>query len=160
MIVQKIGGIDLTMDYNEKNGFSEVDAANMRKNMTEIAIYIYLYSFGMMLKNLVGDDEEDEIKWVRNFLINQGNRLETDILFYTNPMELDQLMKQIVPAMSLLTDAKKWFEAVHRQFDGRPDMMSGPFEGENILLRRSMENIPLGTQYYKVRKNALYLMEL
>jgi hypothetical protein len=36
--------------------------------------------------------------------------------------------------------------------------MSGPFEGENILVRRSLENIPLGTQYYKIRKNMLYVM--
>lgn len=159
LITQNIGSTDLSMDYNETNGFTEVDAANMRKNMTELAIYIYLYSFGAIMKSVLEDLPEKE-KLVLTFLINQGNRLETDILFYTNPLEFRTLVKQIIPAMSLVDDARKWFDALYRQFDGRENMMSGPFEGENILLRRSLENIPLGTQYYKMRKNAKYVMDM
>jgi hypothetical protein len=157
LIGQSVFGQDLSQQYSEDTGFSEVDAANMRKNMSELAIYIYLYSFGMMMKAGL-DDSEEKAKLALNFLINQGNRLETDILFYSNPMELRTLFKQLIPALSLVDDATKWFDAVHRQFDGNPNMMSGPFEGENILVRRSLENIPLGTQYYKIRKNMLYVM--
>lgn len=159
LITQNIGSMNLEMEYDSSKGFTEVDAANMRKNMTEMAIYVYLYSFGMILKMLAGDDDDDEWKLVTNYLINQGNRLETDLLFYSNPLEARKLTKQIAPVLSLMEDLQSWGDAVYRQFDGRPDLMSGPFKGENILIKESMEMIPFGVQYYRTRKTFNYIFE-
>jgi hypothetical protein len=114
--------------------FTAVDAANMRKNMTELYIMVTLIGMGLFLKAMMADDdEEDEEKSnTAVFLLNQTIRLRTDISFYTNPLEAEKLTKMAVPAASLIADVKSFVSDVGVLFneDEEDDVFeSGPFKG-------------------------------
>lgn len=139
----------------EEAGFSEVDAENMRKNLTEISLYIALMMLGLGLK-MFGDDDDEEKPFkfaLYNYFVNIGNRFQTDILFYSSPMEAEKLVQSIIPVMSLVTDVTRWFDAVGRQFsEDTRDIQSGPMEGMNWLFRRTLEITPGGASVIKVKK--------
>lgn len=86
--------------------FSAVDAANMRKNMTELYLMLGLMGMALFLKALVGDDDEEK-QMVTNFLLNQTIRLRTDIGFYTNPLEFEKLTKTAVPMAQVVQDVHR-----------------------------------------------------
>lgn len=101
----------MNTDFKETM-FDETDAANMRKNLTEIVLMMSLTGLGLLLKNFAFDDDDDEekqadLKFVTMFMLNQMNRLQTDIMFYTNPMEFQKLNRQALPLFTLVTDASK-----------------------------------------------------
>lgn len=86
--------------------FSAVDAANMRKNMTELYLMLGLMGMALFLKALAGDDDDEE-QVVTNFLLNQTIRLRTDIGFYTNPLEFEKLTKTAVPMAQVVQDVHR-----------------------------------------------------
>lgn len=148
--------IGMNTKYDEK-GFSETDAANMRRNLTELVVLMNLMGLGLLLRAVAGTDDEDEKPYILplNFAINQLNRLETDILFYTNPKEADRLLKSPIPIMALVTDTYDLAHAIGRQFD--PDlrtMQSGPMEGWNAFAKEGMEWLPFANQVPRLVKNA------
>ena len=126
--------------------FNEVDAANMRKNMTELYVLMAVVGLGLLIA-AGGDDEDEEKTIAANFLINQMNRMQTDISFYTNPIEAEKLTKTAVPMAALVTDASDWFSQVGKFFnddeDGEDDFFqSGAFKGQSKLLIQTGELIP------------------
>jgi hypothetical protein len=72
-------------------------------------------------------------------------RLETDIAFYTNPLEFEKLTKTAVPMAQLVDDTRKWFVDVFNLFDGDPEndvFRSGIFKDNSKLLVHTGELIP------------------
>jgi len=90
-------------------GFSETDAANLRKNLTEIVVFLTVNALGLLLKAGLGDDDEDKknLKYIIYPMINSMNRVETDLMFYTSPLSFQALQKNTIPAFSIVTDAQK-----------------------------------------------------
>jgi len=132
--------------FNEK--FTEVDAANMRKNMTELYLLVSIMGAGLLLTSMAGGDNEDEKKknWKINFLINQASRLSTDIQFYTNPLELEKLTKAAIPATSLLQKTTIFLNDAKNLLDDDLDndtFQSGPFKGDSKLGVHGRDVIPL-----------------
>ena len=153
---RKMIGLDTKFDER----FDEVDAANMRKNLSELVIYMSLYSVGLLLKYAGDEDDDEKPNLVLNFLINQGNRLQTDILFYTNPMEFERLTKSTLPVMDVVTDSFLWLDAVARQLDPeKRNVKSGTFKGMNWLLRESLEMTPGTAQALRLWKNMQTVMK-
>jgi len=143
--------------YDEA-GFSEVDAANMRKNLNELIMLMSVYALGLLLSNFSDDDDKNENLFMVNFLINQNNRLQTDILFYSNPIEFERLTKSALPIMNLVQEAGQWFNAAGRQFGDKPNVQTGPFKDMNWLLRETLEMTPgpaQGMRLYKTVENVL-----
>lgn len=108
--------------YNSKgiNVLSDVDKANLKKNARELNIYMSLMVLSLMLKGLKDDDEEDD--YFLTFTINNFNRLQDDIDFYSNPSTFEQLQRNTIPAFGLIVDVKRLFEASYRYLndeDGR-----------------------------------------
>jgi hypothetical protein len=129
--------------FDEK--FSKEDAAAMRKNMTELYIMVGLSLALLALANAVGDDDEEEKNFMATILMNQGNRLVTDIEFYTNPMSMEKITKSALPATRLIDASTKFFKATFNQLDGDPEnneMGGGSFEGINSMVIRGMELFP------------------
>lgn len=130
--------------------FSEVDAANMRANLTEIIIFMNLYAMGALLSAFAGDDEDDN-SYVLNFLMNQMGRLQSDILLYINPMEVQKMQKNIIPATVILDDVSGWFEAVGYLIEGNDGLNSGPNKDDSRLLRKTFSLIPGAASLQKAK---------
>lgn len=142
------------MDFEKykDNNFKEVDAANMRKVMTEVLLLASVYSSYLVLSTLAKglDEEEDKAKvYALNILINQGLRLKTDILFYIDPREFKNLLRDLVPATTLIKDTIDWSDAVLKFVAGEDEITSGVYSGHSRLLRETAQMLPLGTQIYK-----------
>ena len=130
--------------YDEK-GFSKVDAANMRKNMTELYLMVTLAGIGLVLKSLASGDDEEKKNFAFNFLINQVNRLQTDISFYTNPLEAEKLTKTMLPVFQILIDFKKLGTDIGHFYDDDMEndtFISGPFKGKSKALVHMGEFFP------------------
>jgi hypothetical protein len=139
--------------FGEK--FNEVDAANMRKNMTELYIMVTMMGIGLLLKGLSDDDDEKENMFAINLLLNQTTRMQTDIAFYTNPLEFEKLTKTAVPLAQLIQGVHKVGQDTFKLFneDKEDDVFkSGPFKGESKLYIHSSELIPLSTAMIKLHR--------
>ena len=126
---------------------NEADAANIRKNATELVILLSLMGVILMIKG--GDDEKD--KFINNLLINQLNRLQSDITFYTNPMSFEAITKQAIPAMSIVSDTFSVVGAASRAIMGDDEIGSGTFAGDSRLTREGMQMFPLLNQYPRMK---------
>ena len=136
----------------ENDKFDNIDAANMRKMMAEVTMLIGIGSTYVLLSSLaegLDDDDDKFTKYVANNLINQGLRLKTDILFYLNPNEFKNLLRDLIPLTSLITDVGSWFQAVHKFATGEDEIKAGVYSGHSRLLRESTQMMPFGTQIYK-----------
>lgn len=95
----------------EEGKFTEEDAANLRKNLQEIVMYMIVTGIGLMLRTATEDDDDEKkdstYKYLAVFWINQMGRLKTDIMFYTNPMEFEKLQRQALPVFNLVQDAQR-----------------------------------------------------
>lgn len=131
---------------NFKDRFTEADAANMRKNMTELYMLLILAGIGLVIASVGGGEDDDErMSRSANFLLNQMTRLETDIAFYTNPLEFEKLTKTAVPMAQLVSDTSKWMGDVFNLFDGDSEndvFQSGLFKDDSKLLVHTGELIP------------------
>lgn len=125
--------------------FDEVDAANMRKNLTEIVLLMSVTGLGLLLKNFAFDDDDEvsDLKFATVFLLNQMNRMQTDILFYTNPIEFQKLNRQALPLFSLVTDASKLTMHMLNLIQGGSDLYeTGIYAGQSKSWRYSKGLIP------------------
>jgi hypothetical protein len=137
--------------------FNAVDAANMRRNMTELYILMGLTAFMVLLKGLVIDDDDEEKNgdkaFMAKFLFNQATRLSTDITFYTNPIEFDKLTKTAVPMAKVIDDSYIIFKDMKAFLDDEEDndvFSSGAFKEESKLKIHLGEFIPGTAQAIKL----------
>jgi hypothetical protein len=141
--------------------FNKTDAANIRKNMTELYVLVTLAGIAILLKAISDDDEEDENKFIANFLLNQTTRLQTDISFYTNPLEFEKLTKTAIPMAQLLEDVNTWRKDVQSFFDDKKDenFESGPFKGDSKFLVHSGEMLPGTAQLIRLYRLGSKVLE-
>jgi hypothetical protein len=142
--------------------FNATDAANMRKNMTELYVLLTLAGIGLLLSGLAGDDDEDEAL-VTNFLLNQTIRLRTDIGFYTNPLEAEKLTKTAIPMASLVQEIATLFADIGNYFgeDSKDKSIfeSGPFKGYPKFLLHTGQLLPLGAQGIRLYKSTTKVLD-
>lgn len=100
----------LFMSTRFDDRLNEVDAANMRANLLELQVLVGLVILIMSLKGLVPDD--DDKKKYFYALINLGQRFRSDILLYTNPIEFENISKNVLPITNLLSSIRRWSLAV------------------------------------------------
>ncbi len=154
-LLAKLIGFSPNFDSMINDKFTETDAANMRKNLTEIVIYMFITAFTLGLKAAVGsgDDDEDKKKILAfNFAINQMARLSTDIMFYTNPIEFDRLFRNAIPAFSLVVDSFNAMDSAWTLISGGEDILqSGPSKGKSRTWRDVQKLIPGPVQYQKLK---------
>ena len=146
--------------------FSKVDAANMRKNMTELYMYISLIGATLLLKAIIVDDDEEKEesanRFLANFLLNQSTRLQTDILFYTSPGEFEKLTKTAVPLAQLITDIGIWAKDVGHLFDDDPKndvFQSGSFKGQSKSLVHFGQMLPGTSQGIRLYRMGTRLID-
>lgn len=141
--------------------FTKTDAANIRKNMTELYLMLGLMGLALLLKAMV-DDEDDKDAVVTNFLLNQTIRLRTDIGFYTNPLEFEKLTKTAIPMASLVQDVAQVSSDVAKLFNEKDDddvFASGPFKGESKLKVHIEELLPFTAQKVRLERTVSSVMK-
>lgn len=121
-------------------------AANMRKNAVEVSIYLGLIGIAIALK-ASGDDDED--KFVSNYLLNQINRLDTDITFYTSPISFEKLQRSAIPATQIVVDLNKFLHAAGKYIIGEDVIPTGIYAGQSRLERTSLKLIPGASAYQR-----------
>lgn len=106
---------------------NELDAANMRANIMELAFIGYIVMIGLMLKGLLKDkdDEDDDITtyWII-FTMNILGRLDRDILLYADPDQFKSMLRDPLPVWALLVDFKDAVGAGIDLITGKPNDMS------------------------------------
>jgi len=137
-------------EFDQIEGLSDVDAANMRKNLTEIMLVLAITTLALMIKAAWGDDDDKEAKYIAYFWINQLNRLNTDMGFYTSPLAFERLNQNTIPAFSLITDTHKAVVASWN-FIIDPDsdiLQSGPNKGKSKAWRAINRVVPTPLNAY------------
>ena len=123
-----------------EDGFTEVDAANMRKNMTGLIVLAAVSCMYFVGKASVEDDEEKLA--VYNWFTNQLLRVQTDMTFYANPASFEALTKQSIPAMSLVSDTSQLFYSIYKFMLNEDEIKSGVHSGNSRLIREAMQFTP------------------
>ena len=94
---------------------SEMDVANMKANLMELHFMLGLMALMLILKAAVPDEERKK-NFSYNFLINMIIRQQNDIMVFANPMTFEQINKNVLPVMSVLTDTDALIRAVKNEF--------------------------------------------
>ena len=94
---------------------SEVDAANMRANLMELHFMLGLMALMLILKGAIPDDEKKK-NFGYNMLINMIVRQQNDIMVFANPMTFEQINKNVLPVMGVLSDTSSLINAVKNEF--------------------------------------------
>jgi hypothetical protein len=132
--------------YNSKgvNVLTDVDKANLKKNAMELNIYLSLLVLTIILKHLHDDDDDDESAIFLTFMINNFNRLQTDISFYTSPLSFEKLQRNSIPAFGFITDIARLNKAAYRYISGN-DGRNGSTTFQEAFFRV----FPMGFAYYR-----------
>jgi hypothetical protein len=148
-------------DDSEGSTFTSTDAANMRKNLTELAFLLGMMMIAALFKMGIDDDDDDpDAKKKRpavNFLVNYAARLQTDILFYTSPVEFERLTKNAVPMFRIVTDSMETINALTQLITKGFDedlLMSGTNKGESKTWNEAKDMLPIFSHIEKFPKAA------
>ena len=131
----------------------------MRKNLTELASYISLISFGAILKALAADDDDDDTWNLTNFWINQAFRLQNDIAFFVSPVAMENISKNMMPVFGLAHDAAMFVEGVKRFIQDDDLIKQGPNAGESRLTRATGKILPFTSQMYRLKTSSETLFD-
>jgi len=137
-------------------GVAPQDIANLKQNMMESLVYLTLIGITSLIQGAMDDDDDDDEKGnpIYYALYNMTLRLQSDILFYTNPVEFERIIANPIPAMRLITDMRKvletWYDVTAG--DKKSELQSGPFEGDSRLIRDILDLLPVTNQYNRIRR--------
>ena len=140
----------LTFDrigYLKRNGAaslsSGLDAANMRQNASELIILAALMLIWSLLKAAWDDEEDEEAKVALMRTMNVVNRLEDDAMFFYNPMAVESIAQNFIPATRIIIDFSKFLGAWYDRLINDDDVIAtGPRAGESKTRLRTLKLIP------------------
>jgi exodeoxyribonuclease-5 len=136
---------------NSKEGHTEVDIANMRKNLAGMTFTVSMFALGVLLKGMTLDDDDEEGKLVMNLLINEALRLETDLTFFNSISSFEALSQSAIPAFSAVNDFGRFAGAAIGFITGEDDRITnGPYAGESKLGRSTMKVLPMTSSMMKL----------
>lgn len=141
-------------DFNslKNDNIKDIDVINMKKVAMEAALAIEVQLFLLLLTGF-GKDEDDE-DGIYNVLFNQGVRMRTDLLLYINPNEAKNIIKDLIPAMSVLKDTTDWFSAVGGLIWGEDTIQTGVHEGNSKVGTATAKMIPFVAKVYSTYNSA------
>ena len=129
---------------NYQRGISEVDAANMRANLTEIYMLISTIGFGLALKALMEAGDDDDNDKTTRFALNLVNRVQTDLLMYISPIEFERILRDPIPLSSVIVDSSKLIGHLSGLLVGQKDdiIKYGSYHGQSRTWRYGSEIVP------------------
>ena len=140
--------------------FSEVDAANIRKNISELVFTLRFVSLAMMAGMLLkgaGDDDDETGQNLIRYQINVANRLIDDLTAFYNPISFGNLTKNAVPLLSILTDVINLIKSMWYLANGTVTQ-TGVYAGEAQWIRYAGKSLPITSKVMSTR--AMLLQQL
>ena len=156
-LLRKLIGMKTKFD----DRFNEVDAANMRMNMTELVMYGTLAMLMLAIRASANgdDDKKKRDQLMANYLLNIGIRLQTDITFYTNPMSFSALTQNAIPCATVIQDYYKWMKATGQLMIGDDTIKTGVYAGSSRWLRDSSNLLPFFAQVRKTIATSIQVIK-
>jgi len=159
------GKFDIHTNFDEK--LSEVDAANMRKNLTELMFLTVVSALALLLK-ATSDDDEDKVKYLCFFWINNLTRIQTDMLFYVDPQQFKTILRDPVPVAVLITDAQKTIgRTLNLLGGGEDEYQQGPHKGQSkagVAWKKMIPGLSIGDRfdnmYQQIFQKDQFLMKM
>jgi len=162
-INKQITGQELSF---EEAGFSEVDAANMRRNIRDAQFQLLLIAMFYCFKAMAtGDKEEREeegipshekgfgSEWMNNYMANMSLRIYNELTLYNNPVQIFSSPQNFATLGRTLADFGHLIDATFAQFGEKPNYEQGAFKGVNKLWVRSTGMIPGSTPFTSAIKS-------
>lgn len=144
------------MKTNFDKRYTEVDAANMRKNMNELMIYMSLMMLMLLVKTFHKGEPDKEKQRYSAFLLNVMFRLHQDISFYIVPQNFEQMNKSLSPAVTTAMDIMDWFVAIGRAIGGDDDIETGTYAGESRLAVQTAKTFPIVYPIHRLRTSTIF----
>ena len=94
---------------------SETDAANMKANLMELHFALGVLALMLILRGAIPDEERKK-NFTCNMLINMCIRQKNDIMVFANPLTFDQINKNVLPVMSVLSDTQNLVNSIKNEF--------------------------------------------
>ncbi len=89
-------------------------------------------------------DDDDESALFLTFMINNFNRLQTDISFYTSPLSFEKLQRNSIPAFGFITDIARLNKAAYKYIIGEDGK-----NGSTTFQESFFRVFPMGFAYYR-----------
>lgn len=128
-------------DFNKWVGtgeFTELDAKNMRGNISEMAILMTTLALMLMVKGFFWDDDDEKDSAERqfhNYAVNKLMQLATQATMYVNPSDL---YKNTFGSMAVLKHLDQWRDEI----DKLAGLAAGHDPGGKKFLRQSAKFMP------------------
>jgi hypothetical protein len=124
---------------NYSDQFNEVDAANMRANIQEIAFMLSLIGTYIISKLALWDEDEPMKNQVaHNMTLNQINRLLSDLTFFTNPQTPGDMVEQAIPVSRLFNNGSRLMSSGLKLMYGKELQAN-----ENTFMQNAAKNVPV-----------------
>lgn len=123
---------------------SPTDIENMRKNLAELYTLLSVIGLGALLLKATDDDDEKE-NFAINYLTNAVFRIQTDIMFYSNPAEFEKINKSILPVLRIYDDVQQLKESFIKLLKGEDEIQGGIYKGWSRFGKEGLEFFPITT---------------
>lgn len=148
----------LGADIDNIDGLEMHDINNIRAVATELAMLITINLILWGLTTALGDLDDEETAWL-NFMINQGTRVRTDILLYTNPAEAKKLLDDPFPAVAVIDDMNSILSAGYDTITGEGSYKTGVYAGESKFVHKLANAIPFFNSPYRIYKSSTQVFD-
>ena len=139
-----------TVDFKAFENLTEVDKANMKKNIAALRFTLMLMAVGVIIKGLTIDDDDDNEQSLAKFLLMSIYRVETDLTFYLNPNAQQIILNDFVPLAGTIGDIIEIGDATVRLISGDDIIESGPNAGRSNFIRQTNQAIPMLAQIQRL----------
>lgn len=149
------------MKTNFDGKFNEVDAANLRKNISETIIMARLTIFAVAIASIAkarDDDDEDYSQASLNYSVNVANRLIDDLQLYYNAGAMQNIMKGIIPAFAVVTNLQNVIKGIYWLLTGKVTE-TGVYAGDSQGLRYLMKGLPFASKIHTTRAMSKQIMD-
>lgn len=140
----------------EQGGLTDMEAANIRKNLIEITLLAATIVLGA---HFLGHDYRKKHKDILGnpsvkFIMDQLNRISGDLAFFTSPGQLTQMAQNTIPLMKTAQDLGTTLINLPYVFGGvDATYKKGGMAGENKFMAHFLRNIPGLNSFMKVKTN-------
>lgn len=130
---------------------SELDKANMRANLIEIALIAAVTLSIAMIRAMLPEDKEDEVYYM--YALNTLIRSYGDLTFFLNYNSFNNITQSLIPVMTPVNNIINVLPATWNYITGDDIYSTGPRYGQSKLYKAVTTNIPFITQ---IDKNIVY----
>lgn len=130
------------------NELSDLEYANVRRGITEFSLMMITVSMAYLFKGLADDDDDEYSKKGLYYITFLMARLNSELMFYINPIETVRILKSPAASLSILLDGINLGQQLLKDFPFTdPEVYERGRRKGQLKLRKSFEDLfPLFNQ--------------